>query len=147
MADAEKRRERISLLRSLGFTHQQAFRLANAKGETILGVMRQQKEDIESVPRNERTPQQREILKSYRGVPLRDNSRILTRSEKREQWSHWSSGGGHFPAHAQAQIRAYNENAGNDPFDEFGFQAYYFDYVEEYDDVDDGDFYEESARR
>ncbi len=140
---ADKRRERIRVLRSLGFTHQQAFRWNNAKGKNVQAVISQAKRDLESVPKAERTPAQTDRLKSFRGVPLRNNPRILSREEKRDQWSEWSGKSGMFPARGANRVRELNENAGKDEFDSFGFQAYYFEYVEDFDDVDDGDFYEE----
>lgn len=144
MVDSDKRRERIQVLRSLGFTHQQAFRLSNARGDKIQHAMSEAKKDLESIPRDQRTDSDRERLRAYRNIPLRNNSRILSRNEKREQWSEWSmKGGGGFPNRATERIRELNADAGKDRYDSYGYQAYYFEYVEEYDDVDDGDFYEE----
>lgn len=147
MVDADKRRERMSVLKSLGFTHQQAFRLANARSETVSGAISQAKKDLEAIPRNERTDTDRERLKAFRGVRIRNNPRILSKEEKRDQWSHWSSQGNNFPPAQTQRIRELNENAGKDPLDSFGYQAYYFEYVEEFADVDDGDFYEQASRR
>ncbi len=144
MADAEKRRERIQVLRSLGFTHQQAFRLANARSKKVQDAISGAKRDIEDTPRNERTQEQNDRLRKFRNTPIRNNSRILTFEEKRIQWSHWS--GRSFPPRLQKRIRELNEGAGENPFNQFGFQAAYFEYVEERDDVEAGDFYEESSR-
>lgn len=144
MVDADKRRERIQILRSLGFTHQQAFRWNNARGENVQAVINQARNDLQAVPRSERTDAETTRLRSFREVPERNNSRILSFDEKREQWSEWSSKGGSFPAGGRERIRELNAGAGRDPFDSFGYQAYYFEYVEEFDDVEDGDFYEET---
>lgn len=146
MADAEKRRERIQILRSLGFTHQQAFRLANARSRKVESAISQAKNELIDTPRSERSPEQVQRLRSFRNVPIRNNARILTKEEKREQWSRWSSKGRNFPNRVRERIRELNADAGEDPFDSFGYQAAYFEYVEEFDDVEDGDFYEQFAR-
>ncbi len=143
MADAEKRRERIQILKSLGFTHQQAFRWNNASGDKVAAVIAQAKRDLESIPKEQRTQTDRDRLRAFRNVPIRNNPRILSKDEKREQWAEWSSTGGNFPSKGRERIRELNANAGLDPLAKFGYQAYYFEYVEEFDDVDDGDFYEE----
>ena len=141
MVDADKRRERIALLRSLGFTHQQAFRFANAKHEKIEAAISQAKKDANSIPKSERTEKDNERIRAFRNVRIRNNSRILSIPEKKEQWSEWSSKNGNFPANALKRIEEFNDARGNDRFDEYGYQAYWFEYVMEYDVDFDTEFY------
>ncbi len=138
----QKRTERRKLLRDLGFSPKAAARIRDLSSSRIEAAIKVQKENVESVPRKERSDSDKQILRKFRSVPLTNNPRVLTFEQKRDQWSEWSSKSGNFPADIRSKVLAFNDSVGENENHSFGYQAAYFEYVEERDDVDDGDFYE-----
>lgn len=140
-----RRMSRYMYLRSLGFSSKDARRLRDQSGPHIESAIRNERRRISRKKISNRTPQEKERLRKtqeYQGkISTGDRRRRYeSRTNRYQDFSHWSSKHVGFPGWALQRIRQYNRERGLNRYDPYGYRRFYYWYVERISDFEN-EFY------
>jgi hypothetical protein len=134
----------------LGFSAKDAKLWSHRSGERAINEVNNRYDVIQAMRTRDRTYPQQQYLNKVRATRNERDRIVLAKSDRVAQWAKWSNRfGDGFPAYVERTVAQLNDAEGLPAFDNHGFRAFWYFYVEGEDmtDLSPEDLRSESEKR